>query len=193
MAGPIGIPDFTALVGDPRRLAARLDLDVQPIINQLDAAIVSHTYASVPRSPNALAKELGWSVETVSRRIAGLTHIGALIETGTNRYVRPAELSPVGRLYAIEAKMSDRMGAVRQGRTYGAWADSYVLVMGHIGQRRLEMLTSDVELDRAGLMVDSRWVRRPALNSLSKVRRLWSSEHFVAAVRPSDYQPSVAP
>ena len=193
MAGPIGIPDLTALVGERDKLEARLALDVPPLLNQIDVAIVSQAHARVARSSLAFAKALGWSVDTIIRRLRGLVRSGALIETRRDRYVRPFELAPLGRLYAIEAKVDDRRAAVRQGRTYGSWADSYVLVMGPLGRRRLDLIKGDVEVDRAGLIVDGQWIRRPTVSTLNHWRRLWSAEHFVAGAREHSYQPSVAP
>src|SRR4051812_12851029 len=39
MSGPYGIPDLTALVGDPAALSARLDLPVPPLLHEVDAAV----------------------------------------------------------------------------------------------------------------------------------------------------------
>jgi len=192
MAGPVGVPDFTVLVGDLRPLHARLALAVPPVLNQLDAGIVAAASARAARSPLALARILGWGLDTVTRRLPGLVRSGALITVRPDRYVRPAALAPIGRLYAVEAKVRDRRAAVHQARSYGAWTDSYVLVMGPLSPAPLRSLLEDVDADRGGLVVDGRWLRRPAVSSLDPVRRLWSAEHFVAAVW-NDYQPSVAP
>lgn len=192
MAGPVGIPDFTVLVGDLGLLDARLALGVPPVLNQLDAGIVAAASAAVARSPSALARTLGWGVETVRRRLPGLVRSGALLAARPDRYVRPAALGPIGRLYAVEAKVRDRQAAVQQARAYSSWTDSYVLVMGPLGRAPLQSLLNEVDVDRGGLVVDGRWLRRPVLRTLDPVRRLWSAEHFVAAVW-SSYQPSVDP
>jgi len=98
----------------------------------------------------------------------------------------------VGRVYAVEAKVSDWRRALMQVRMYGVWADGYVLVMGALSARAVAAVTSEVASDGAGLMVDGRWLRRPTVRRLSPARRLWASEHVVAALRTS-YQPSPAP
>lgn len=193
MTGPIGIPDLTALVADLSLLRSRLAIEVQPVLNQLDAAIVATTKPSAPRSHQALAKALGWPVETIMRRVPHLVRSGALIAVRPDRYVRPAALRPLGRLYAIEAKVSDRGAAIQQARAYGAWADSYVLIMGALGPRPLQLLLDEVEADGGGLVVDGKWLRRPVMRSLDPARRFWSAEHFVAAVKSCRYQPSVVP
>lgn len=182
MTGPIGIPDLTALVADRSLLQDRLALGVQPVLNQLDAAIVAKATVKVPRSSHALAKALGWPTETIVRRVPGLVRGGALIAVQPDQYVRPAALRPLGRLYAVEAKVKDRTAAIQQARTYSAWADSYVLIMGALAPRPLQLLLVEVEADRGGLVVDGQWLRRPVMRSLDPARRFWSAEHFVAAV-----------
>ena len=119
MTGPIGIPDLTALVGDLSLLRARLALGVKPVLNQLDAAIVASASVNMPRASGAMAKALGWSTETVIRRLPGLVRTGALLTVRPDRYVRPAALRPLGRLYAIEAKIRDRGAAIQQARSMG--------------------------------------------------------------------------
>jgi hypothetical protein len=193
MAGPIGVPDMTALVADPVALQARLALDVEPLLNQVDAAIVASAKVNGPRSSRALARALSWPGETVARRIPRLLRAGALISVRPDRYVRPAALSSVGQLYAVEAKVRDRRAAIQQARTYSAWADSYVLVMGPLGAQTLRLLLDDVNADRAGLMVAGKWIRRPVMSPLTPARRFWSAEHFVAAIRTGIHHPSVAP
>jgi len=193
MAGPIGIPDLTALVGDRSVLEARLALDVPPLLNQLDAGIVAAASARVPRSSSVIAESLGWPMDTILRRLPGLLRRGALVSTRLDRFIRPAALIPTGRLYAIEAKVRDRGAAIHQARTYGVWADGYVLVMGALSPRSTQLLLQDVDADRGGLMVDGRWLRRPAMGSLGPGRRLWAAEHVVAATRGVSYQPSVRP
>lgn len=192
MTGPIGIPDFTVLVGNLRLLDARLALDVPPVLNQIDAAIVAATAVKSPRSSRTLALALGWRIETITRRISGLLRSGALIATRPDRYVRPEGLRPIGRLYAVEAKVNDRRAAIRQARAYGAWTDGYVLVMGDLSARSLRLLLQDVDSDRGGLVVGGQWLRKPTAGAADSVRQFWSTEHFVAAVQ-DDYQPSVAP
>jgi hypothetical protein len=190
MVGPIGIPDLTALVGGEKLLDARLALGVQPLLNQLDAAIVASTYANVGRTAAAIADALGWPLPTVERRLPNLVRSGALHAGSNSCYRRPEALQPVGRLYAVEMKVRDVGAAVQQARMYSVWADAYVVVMGRLGERPFSRMIEEVSADQAGLMIDGRWIRRPSLGSLDICRRLWASEHFVAALRGHN-QPSV--
>ncbi len=193
MVGPIGIPDMTALVGDPENMEARMLLDVPPILNQVDAAIVASMSDKKPRSTEMISEALKWPIGTIVRRLPNLVKIGAINTRGENRFVRPTSLHPTGRLYAIEAKVNDRVSAIHQARSYGSWADSYVLVMGQLGARPLQVLLDDVNYDRGGLIVDGQWMRRPVIRQHSVARRLWASEHFFAAIAQNSHQPSVRP
>ena len=191
MTGPIGIPDFTAMVGGSEAMEARSHLGVPPILHETDAAIVAAASAKVPKTVENLAQFLGWPVPTVERRIPGLLSRGALFEPRTDRYRRPEALQPAGRIYAVEAKVRDRVAAVYQARAYLSWADSYVLVMGELGPRPLESVTRAVHADNGGLMVGGTWVVRPRLSKRNNGHRLWASEHFLAAIGGAQIQPSV--
>lgn len=191
-AGPIGIPDFTAYVGDIDRIRRRHDLDVPPVVNELETGILSAAYVRRPSSEQDIARALGWPVETVADRMRGLVKRKALIEASSDRYVRAEPLEPGGRLYAVEAKVDDWRSALRQVRTYRVWADSYVLVMGQLSERAQTALSAEVRRDRGGLMVTGRWVVRPRLGHAATRRRVQAWEMFAAATRAGLYDPAFA-
>jgi DNA-binding Lrp family transcriptional regulator len=120
------MPDLTALVGGPADIAARLSLTVPPLLHEVDAAVVSATHAAVARSVRALARSLGWAETTIRRRVHHLVRQGALIEIAPDRFIRPDALKPLGRIYAVEAKVEKWSQAVRQARSYAVWSDAYV-------------------------------------------------------------------
>lgn len=182
LAGPIGVPDVTALVGDQGPLEARLALDVPPLVNEIDAAIAAVTYAQKPRSAKAIARVLTWPEETVNRRLPGLLRSGALLPASTGTYTRPEELVPVGQVVAIEAKVKDWRRALAQARSYSVWADNYVLVLGPLAARTIDRLHAEVTTDQGGLVVDGRWVARPRRRKLGRANRMWASEHLIAAL-----------
>jgi hypothetical protein len=180
-AGPIGVPDVLAVVGPLSVLDDRLALDVSPLLNQVDAGVVAAAAASAPRTVATLARRVGWPEDTVARRLPHLLRSGALLQAGRDTYVRPEALRPVGRLYAIEAKVKDWRRALRQARTYSVWSDGYVIVMPALGSGSLPGLMAAVAADNGGLMLDGKWVRRPRLLRRSSAQRLWGSEHVIAA------------
>lgn len=182
-SGPIGIPDFTARVGDVQYLRARHRASIAPLVNEIDAGVVSVAHVHKPSSVEDLARAIGWPPATVGGRLRRLVGAGALKDAGSKRYVRAPELRPSGRLYAIEAKVGDARSALRQARTYRVWADGYVLVMTGVSERALEHLRSEVLRDRGGLVVDGRWMARPRIGPVSSARRLQAAELFASATR----------
>jgi hypothetical protein len=182
VSGPFGVPDLLAVVAPPTLLTRRRTLSVPPLLNQIDAGVASAAAPRAARSPETLARRLGWPPESVRRRLPELLRSGALIRVGRDSYVRPEALQPVGRLYAIETKVKDWRRAVRQAKTYSLWCDSYVIVMGSLGAASLSRVTETVTDDGGGLMVNGHWLQRPHLAQRPPAQRMWGSEHLVAAL-----------
>jgi hypothetical protein len=193
VAGPFGIPDFIAVAGSGDLVKARLGLGVPPLLNEVDSGIAGVASSRYARDAAELALRLGWSKETVQRRTPHLLRTGALIERRTGRYVRPADLVPIGRLFAIETKVSNWRQAVRQGRTYRLWCENYVVVMPRVSTSSITELVALVAEDGSGLVIAGRWARRPRARRVQVSRALWGSEHVVAALAadPATNPPSL--
>lgn len=116
LAGPQGIPDLTVVIGPPEPLQRRLLSPVPALLNEIDAGIVSVAHHRASRTPTMLARRLGWPLVTVQRRIGKLLRCGALIEAAAGRFVSDSCLQPLGRIYAVEAKVRDGGAALRQVR-----------------------------------------------------------------------------
>jgi len=183
MRAPFGVPDLTVVVGDSARRRSRLRLPVPPLLNEIDAGIVAAASRTVPRTADQFAASLGWPVATVERRIPGLLRSTALREVKPAHYVRRTALEPIGTIVAVELKLRDWRRALTQARTYRTWADSYVLIIGAVSERALPELISAVEEDRGGLVVAGSWRVRPKRSMRTPARRLWASEHVIAASR----------
>jgi len=182
VAGPHGIPDLVAVVGNPQVLDDRLGSDVPPLLNELDAAIVASAAPRAPRSIATLARRLGWQVDIILPRLPRLLDVGALTETGPGVIVRPTALRPIGRLYAVETKVANWRRAVRQGRNYQLWCDTYIVVMEELSIRSMDRLLTATNEDGAGVVIDGRWRSRAQVRRRPEWRRLWGSEHIVAAL-----------
>jgi hypothetical protein len=95
--------------------------------------------------------------------------------------IRSEAMRPVGRLYAVEIKVDNWRRAVRQGRGYQLWCDTYIVVMDKLGPEPLQGLLAASAGDGAGVVVTGQWKSRPTLRPREDWRRLWGSEHIVAA------------
>lgn len=191
-AGPLGVPDFTAYVGPVEWLRERQLLEVPPIVSEVDAAILAVAHVRRPSTVEDLADALGWPESVIAGRMRRLVAVGALEEDRPGLYVRRSAIEPAGRLWAIEAKVGDWQKALQQGRTYSVWADGYVLVMGAMSKRSTAALLEEVRRDRAGLVVDGRWLARPRLVAPSERHRLQAAELFAAATRIGLEAPALA-
>ncbi len=189
VSGPVGIPDFLAVIGPPQAMQRRLTLPVPALLNRVDAGIAAVVTPRRGKTIKQISEELDWSPSTIERRILGMLKTGAVIEHASGRYVRSSRLVPAGRLYAIETKVSNFGRALKQARTYSLWCYNYVIVMPALAPASLERASAQVGADGGGLVIDGRWVCRPRRRPRSAFRSLWGSEHVVAAIR--GYQPSV--
>jgi hypothetical protein len=182
VVGPFGIPDLVAVVGSPSLVAERRQLDVPPLLNEIDAAIVGAASPRAPRRIETIARRLNWPIDIVTQRLPQLIATGALVEVSPCVVVRPEALRPVGRIYAVETKVADWRRAVRQGRMYQLWCDTYLVVMDTLGSAALEALVAASGEDGAGVVVDGQWRRRARVRPRPQWQRLWGSEHVIAAL-----------
>jgi hypothetical protein len=182
VVGPLGIPDLVAVVGNSQAVTLRRKLRVPPLLNEIDAAMVGAASPRAPRRTETLARRLHWPVATLARRLPNLIRSGALIETSPGVVVRPEALQPIGRLYAIETKVADWRRAVRQGRAYQLWCDAYLVVMESLSSGALPKLLEATAEDGGGVVIGGRWLSRPKVRRRPDWKRLWGSEHVVAAL-----------
>jgi hypothetical protein len=188
MAGPYGIPDYTVLIPSRTAIASRLATSVPPLLNQADAVLVATLSTERPLSLDALSRRLRWPSGSIERHLRAIAKSGAALQVERDRWLRCPGIAPLGRMYAVETKVSNWRRALQQVRTYTVWADAYVLVMGSLRQSTVESLEQEVKQDSGGLVHDGRFVVRPRVTFSAAGLRLWASEHLVAALH--DYQPS---
>lgn len=180
---PYGVPDLMVITGDPTPRRQRLRLNVPTLLNEVDAGIVSVAHSPAGATPQQIASRLRWAPSTVARRVPSLVRSGALVPLAGGRLARPRQIRPIGTFYAVEMKMTEWRRAVRQCRTYRTWADSYLLVMSEVSATGRTGLVAEVRSDGGGLIIGGEWVLRPRHKPLTKARRLWTSEHVIAASR----------
>jgi hypothetical protein len=180
MPGPTGLPDLVA-VPVTGELQARLSADVPSQLNWADVRLIAACSPVRSTSAAALARRLDVDENGVRRRLPRLERTGALLldEKGWRR--SPA-LVPVGRLYALEAKVDDWNAGLAQALRYGSWADASGAVVGQLPRDTSRAVSQATTLG-LGLAEGARWLVRPRIRRLSTAQRLLASEHFVAALR----------
>ena len=180
MSGPTGLPDLVALPITPR-LESRLALTCQPVLAFGDARLAAACSSSRTLSERVLARRLDVSEDAVRRRARRLERGGALLAV-TGGWVRARDLEPVGRLYALEAKVDDWNAGLGQALRYGSWADASAVVMAQLPRDPSRPIAQASQLG-LGLALGSRWLVRPKVRRLTLAYRLWASEHVIAALR----------
>lgn len=179
MPGPRGLPDLVAVpIGE--ELGRRLSHSCPPLLNWNDARLVAACTTLRPTSVEVLARRLGHDVEGTRRRVRRLIQQTALLQVGSG-YVRCKAMQPVGRIYALEAKVDDWCGGLGQALRYGTWADAATLVVSRLPRDPSRAVAQAQRLG-LGLAVGRRWLVRPTIRPLSRAQRLWSSEHVVATL-----------
>jgi len=180
MPGPVGLPDLVAVPITPR-LAMRLQLPCAPLLAWGDARLAAACSVSRALSAKSLARRVDAEEPSIRRRLRRQVTHGALIETPTGCFLRPVELQPVGRLYALEAKVDDWSAGLGQALRYGSWADASAAVMGRLPKEPSRAMSQAAELG-LGLALGPRWLIRPRIRRLELAHRLWASEFVVAAL-----------
>lgn len=179
LRGPWGVPDAAACVVKAGDFAARLACGVPPLLSEQDARLVAAASGWQRREELGVAARVRG--DQLRRRVGQLVRSGALVERD-GRLRRDPALVPLGRLWALEAKASDWRAGLVQARGYRLWADGAVLVVGAL-PRDTGPLVAEADRMGLGLYGEGRWLSRPRLTLPGPARRLWASEHMLAAVR----------
>lgn len=182
MTGPAGLPDLVA-VPLTQKLEDRLALPCPPLLAFGDVRLVAACSSLRPSSLKVLSRRLEVPEDAIRRRSRRLERHGALVGA-SGGWLRSRELQPVGRLYALEAKVDDWGAGLGQALRYGSWADASAAVMARLPRDPSRAVTQARQLG-LGLAHGPRWLVRPTVGRLSTAQRLWASEHVIAAIRPS--------
>ena len=177
VVGPRCIADLVATTRIGHSLDERLSTGLAPLTNPSDVAIVAAANFRRTLTPDSLARVLGQTSEQVMRRVPSLISRGYLLRSGRG-VRRTAGLSPLGRTYAIEAKVNDWQKGLSQALRYGAWCDATALALLR-PPRNLTEARGRCEHFGIGLAVRDRWILRPRLGHPQPAMRLLASEMWL--------------
>ena len=184
--GPVGVADLVAVTRSGPALGARLRSQVPFATNVTDCAVLAVLSARRVHTDEFVANRLGMSFEQARRRLASLTARGMTARSGRG-YVRDAVLSPLGRSYSIEAKVSDWRRGLSQALRYSSWSDASAVVLLN-PPRDLGEATERFRSLGIGLAVRDRWILKPTIGRSDPGLRLAASERLALSVlnqRPS--------
>lgn len=181
MKAPYGIPDLVAILGSEEQFERRRLCNVPPLLNQVDAGIVA-SIGSRASTIEEICARTGWEPSTIARRLPGLLKTEAATVNRAGSVLRNPAITLWGKATAVEMKINDWKRALGQCRKYLSWAETYLLVMDQAPTDRSSEFVCGIRSDRAGLVVDERWIIRPRPKAQTPQRRLWTCEHALSAL-----------
>lgn len=185
--GPRGVPDLLVMARGVAALRHRLENGAPFIESPADCAVVAVLNIKRPMTSSSVASETGMSLEQVERRLRALTHAGIVVTQGQG-YCRRADIEPIGRTYAFEAKVSDWRRGLDQALRYSAWCDASSLVLLR-APADMGGLIERCTLFDIGLAIRDEWVRRPRLGRPQPALRLAASERLALQVSHLELKP----
>jgi len=183
--GANGIADLLVVSSVGSRLHARLSSGL-PFLRSLTDARVA---AAIPRGRDLDWRRLAPIVDMSERQVGStlnrLVSAGVVIRHG-GLVRRNIAMAPVGRMYALEAKVSDWRKGMSQALRYSTWSDAAGVVLAEAPQN-IEQAKLRARTLGLGLAVRDRWIVRPRLKVPQAGLRLLASEHFVMSLHAAGY------
>ena len=182
--GGRGVADAVAVTGWQEPVRRRIALQLPLLDNETDCSVVAALSPNQTRTVTGLATRLGMSDQQVIRRLRPLAAAG-YVESRGSGFRRVLGLEPVGRAYALEAKVSDWQQGVGQALRYSTWCDAAAVVLLKPPRDLSDAKERSFKLG-LGLAADGRWVVRPRIGRPHAGLRLAMSEQFVRLIVESE-------
>lgn len=177
--GPRGVADLVATTRLQPSLDRRLSAGISYVQNRTDCLVLAATPVARTLTEMSIAGRLAMSVEQVAKRLRRLASSGHVLPYGTG-FRRHPQLRPIGRAYALEAKVSDWRQGLFQAIRYSSWCDAAGVVLLN-RPRDLEITRLKFAEFGIGLAVRDQWVVRPRIGRPDPGWRLWLSEQTARA------------
>jgi DNA-binding Lrp family transcriptional regulator len=182
--GGRGVADAVAVTGWQEPVRQRVALQLPFLDNETDCSVVAALSPNQTRTVTAIGKRLGMSDEQVVRRLRPLAAVG-YVESRGSGFRRVRGLEPIGRAYALEAKVSDWQQGVGQALRYSTWCDAAAVVLLR-PPRELSDAKERCSKLGLGLAAGGRWVVRPRIGRPHAGLRLAMSEQFARLIVESE-------
>lgn len=182
--GGRGVADAVAVIGWQELARERIALQLPFLDNETDCSVVAALSPNQTRTVTGIGKRLGISDEQVVRRIRALAAAG-YVESRGSGFRRVPGLEPIGRAYALEAKVSDWQQGVGQALRYSTWCDAAAVVLLKPPRDLSDAKERSSKLG-LGLAAGGRWVVRPRIGRPHAGLRLAMSEQFARLIVESE-------
>lgn len=182
--GGRGVADIVAVTRWQQDLRQRLASPLPFLRNETDCAVVAALSPNQTRTVASLGKRLGMSGEQVTKRLRALVATGHVGVHGSG-FRRSLGLTPIGRSYALEAKVSDWRQGISQALRYSTWCDAAAVVLLR-PPRDLDDVKVRCSALALGLAIGDRWVIRPRIQRPHGGLRLAMSEQWAQLMAESE-------
>lgn len=183
-SGGRGVADVVALTRWRDDLQRRIATPIPFLRNETDCTVVAALSPKKTLTVTSISKRIGMSAEQVTRRVRSLVATGHVEHHGSG-FRRPRSLEPIGRTYALEAKVSDWRQGISQAMRYSTWCDAAALVLLR-PPRALDEVAATCSSLGLGLAVGDRWISRPRLGQPHAGLRLAASEQWAHLLAKSE-------
>lgn len=180
MPGPRGVADLVAVTHASPGLELRMRTGIPYLGNLADCSVVAATLSRRTLSVSTIARIAGMSEQQTERRLRALNRSGHVERVGSG-YRRHEQMVPIGRTYAIEAKVNDWQQGIRQALNYSSWCDAAALVLRD-APRDPEEVTTRCRGLGIGLALQAKWIVRPRLGKPKPGWRLAASEGIARSI-----------
>jgi DNA-binding Lrp family transcriptional regulator len=182
--GGRGVADAVAVTGWQEPMRRRIALQLPLLDNETDCLVVAALSPKQTRTVTKIGKRLGMSDEQVMRRLRPLAAAGYVESIGVG-FRRVQGFEPIGRAYALEAKVSDWQQGVGQALRYSTWCDAAAVVLLK-PPRDLSAAKERTAKLGLGIAVSDKWVVRPRIGRPQAGLRLAMSERFARLIVESE-------
>lgn len=179
-SGGRGVADAVAVTGWQEPMRQRMALQLPLLGNETDCSVLAALSPNQTRTVTSISKRLGMSDEQVVRRLRPLAAAG-YVESRGSGFRRVQGLEPIGRAYALEAKVSDWKQGVGQALRYSTWCDAAAVVLLKPPRDLSDVKKRSSKLG-LGLAAGGQWVVRPRLGRPHVGLRLAMSEQFAQLI-----------
>lgn len=174
--GARGVVDLLAVTRAGSKFIDRTNLGAPYITSEADSAVLARLSPRVTRSPGNLARAVGMTDRQTLTRLRALAREGAAEQVG-NGYRRLPGFDPIGRAYALEAKVDDWRKGLSQAMRYASWADAAGVVL-LVEPPNLAAVRARFRALRIGLAIGDSWIVRPVIGRPDPGRRMALSEQL---------------
>jgi hypothetical protein len=182
--GGRGVADLVAVTGWQDAARHRIALQLPFLDNETDCSVVAALSPNQTRTVVSIGRQLGMADDQVMRRLRSLTATGYVEPKGSG-FRRVPGLEPIGRAYALEAKVSNWQQGVGQALRYSTWCDAAAVVLLKPPRDLSEAKERTSKLG-LGLAAGGRWVVRPRIGRPHAGLRLAMSEQFARLIVESE-------